>query len=151
MTDMADPMPLNLKIELIKQQACFTKLTDKEAEELAGLLVEKHYNAGDIIVKQGAHVDSVFLIVRGQADVQVATVKEGELIVTSVATLGVGKSIGLNDTGFYSLTGTRTATVVAITDMMLLYLSVAAFHGFSLVNAHVAELMRKNAEDILGS
>jgi len=55
----------------------------------------------------------------------------------------------LNETGFYSLTGKRTATVVALTDLETLYLSVAAFHGFALAHSHVNEIMHEQAEEFL--
>jgi hypothetical protein len=65
--------------------------------------------------------------------------------VSSVAILSAGDAIGLNETGFYSISGKRTATVIALTEMNLYRLSVAAFHGFSLSHTHVSEVMRKNS------
>jgi hypothetical protein len=70
--------------------------------------------------------------------------------IESITTLETGASIGLNETGFYSLSGVRTATVCAMTPMITLRLSVAAFHGFALSNSHVSAVMRKNASEILG-
>jgi CRP-like cAMP-binding protein len=145
---MDDAIDLPIKKSFIEKQACFKPLSDKETEELAALLVEKHVAAGETIVTEGDIVDNVFLIVRGEADVRVATIKNHVQHFKSVATLKVGASIGLNETGFYSLSGKRTATVVAITDMILLQLSVAKFHGFALAYPHVNEVMRKSAEQI---
>lgn len=142
---MDDAVDLTLKKSYVKKQACFAQLSDKEITELADLLVEKHIASGATIVTEGDLVDNVFLIVSGEADVRVATIKDHALIFNSVATLKQGASIGLNETGFYSLSGKRTATVVANTDMILLQLSVAKFHGFALANPHVNEVMRKGA------
>lgn len=137
---------LNVKKSYVEKQQCFSQLAAKEIEELATLLIEKHFTTGQTIVTEGDPVDNVFLIVKGEADVRVAAIKDHKLTYNSVATLKPGAAIGLNETGFYSLSGKRTATVVANTDMVVLQLSVAKFHGFSLANPHVNEVMRKSAE-----
>lgn len=140
---------LNLKKSFIKKQGCFLQLSDNETNELANLLIEKHFAAGETIVIEGDPVDSVFLIVQGQADVRLTTIKNHVQNIQSVATLKAGEAIGLNDSGFYSLSGKRTATVVAMTDMVTLQLSVAKFHGFALAYPHVNEVMRKSAEKVV--
>jgi CRP-like cAMP-binding protein len=148
---MDDTIDLPIKKSFVKKQACFQLLSDKEMDELAGLLVERHFTTGETIVTEGDLVDNVFLIVRGEADVRVATIKNHVQQFNSVATLKMGAAIGLNETGFYSLSGKRTATVVAITDMVVLQLSVAKFHGFALAYPHVNEVMRKSAAQFDGS
>ena len=151
MMTMDDITDLATKKSFIRKQACFKPLTDRESEGLATLLEDMHFKAGTTIVNEGDPVDSVYLIVSGSADVRHITVSPTGLESHSVATLNPGDSIGLNDTGFYSLTGLRTATVVALTDMHLLSLNIAEFHGFALANSHVHAVMRKNAEDKLDS
>lgn len=148
---MDETISLDTKKEFVQRQTCFSKLTDEENEKLAALLVEKHVAAGETIVTEGDSVDSAYLIVSGSADVRHLYIKDDELKTDSVATLHAGQAIGLNDTGFYSLSGIRTATVVAITDMVLLRLSIAEFHGFSLMYSHVNEVMRQNADNVLGN
>lgn len=137
---------LNVKKNSVKKQTCFSQLNDEEIEKLAGLWSVKHFRAGEIIVNEGDTVDSIFIILEGTADVQHITMHNGEIHTETVATLGPGDPIGLNETGFYSLSGLRTATVTAHTDMVVLYLTTAAFHGFALANTHVSEVMRKNSE-----
>ena len=136
-----------IRKDLIKKQACFAKLTNEELEVLASLLTEKHVHADEIIVTHGDPVDSVYLIVEGSADVQKTTYLDGVAQKKSLATLNAGAAIGLNETGFYSLSGKRTATVAALTDMTLLSLSVAAFHGFALSYPHVNEAMHATPPD----
>lgn len=145
---MDDAINLDLKKSFIKKQGCFLQLSDKETDELANLLIEKHFAEGETIVIEGDLVDNVFLIVQGQADVRIATIKDHVQNIKSVAILKAGEAIGLNESGFYSLSGKRTATVVAMTDIVTLQLSVAKFHGFALAYPHVNEIMRKNAEKI---
>jgi len=146
---MDDSTDLATKYAFIRQQECFKPLTEKESQELAALLVEKSFKAGETIVTEGDPVDSIYLITNGSADVRHVTVGNKGLESHSVATLKVGEAIGLNETGFYSLTGKRTATVIALTDMTTLRLSLAEFHGFALANSHVHAVMRKNAEEKL--
>jgi CRP-like cAMP-binding protein len=148
MTDVTDA---EIKKNLIKKQPCFNKLTDQEVAILADLLIEKHYSAGEQIVKQGQPVDSVFLIVSGIADVTHVTYKENTAETEHLAILGPEEAIGLSETGFYSLSGIRTANVHAKTDMVLLRLSVAAFHGFALAYSHVNEVMRQFSESIIST
>ena len=130
------------KISLIRNQACFSGFNENETAMLSELFTEETYAPGDVIVKQGASVDKVYLIASGTAEVRVVNHQVSEDYKV-VATLGPKQAIGLSETGFYSLSGIRTATVVAQTEMVLLCLSVARFHGFALSNAHVAEVMRK--------
>lgn len=136
-------LAVETKITLIRKQACFRLLNDAEVTMLADLFTVKEYPAGSVIVTQGDHVDSVFLIVSGDADVIVTTLVDGQRQENTVATLHPNQAIGLSETGFYSLSGVRTATVVAKNDMVLLHLRVAVFHGFALAHAHVAEVMRE--------
>jgi CRP-like cAMP-binding protein len=148
---MDKAIDLNEKIAFVKKQSCFLKLSASETDKLATLLIEQHFMAGETIVTEGDLVDSVYLIIQGQADVRHITIKEGAIQINSIATLTAGAAIGLNETGFYSLSGRRTATVVAITDMVVLCLSVAKFHGFALAYPHVNEVMHQAAKTFLAN
>lgn len=132
---------LETRKQLLKKQAFFAKLTDDELEILATLLVEVHAHPQEMIVKHGDRVDSVYIIVKGSADVQQTLYQDQVPHTVSLAKLQDGAAIGLNETGFFSLSGKRTASVVALTEMTLLRLSVAAFHGFALSNPHVHEVL----------
>lgn len=145
---MIDTVSLNLKKALIRKQTCFALLTDHEVEVLATLLREKHISAGEVIVNEGEPVDCFYLIVSGDAEVRHISLKQPFPQVEYVAHLSANNwdAIGLNETGFYSLSGLRTATVVALTDMILLGLSLSIFHGFALSYSHVNEVMRQQSE-----
>lgn len=134
---------LDTKVKLIRKQACFRLLNDDEVTMLADLFTVKTYSADQVIVKQGDLVDSVYLILSGDADVIVTQLVDGKREDKNVATLHPNQAIGLSETGFYSLSGVRTATVIAKNEMTLLHLRVAVFHGFALAHAHVAEVMRQ--------
>lgn len=147
---MINELDLSLKKELVKKQTCFSQLTDEETTILSSLLKENRFAAGDTIVTEGESVDSAYIIVSGKADVRITSRHEETTKIQSVAVLGEGDSIGLNETGFYSLSGIRTATVIALTDMVLIRLNIATFHGFALAYPHVCEVMRKQASQFLG-
>jgi CRP-like cAMP-binding protein len=141
---------MDIKRSFIVRQGVFSQLTEEEIGVLASLLTEKHFAAGDTIVTEGDHVDSVYFIVKGKADVRHVSIQNGAMHIESITTLDAGSAIGLNETGFYSVSGVRTATVCAITPLIALRLSIAAFHGFALSNAHVSAVMRQNASRMLG-
>lgn len=147
---MDGSVDLDTKKSLLRKQTCFFQFTEDEIEQLAALLIEKRFATNEIIVSEGEPVDSVYLIVQGTADVRLARIKENAIETYSIAMLKAGDAIGLNETGFYSLSGRRTATVVALTDIITLRLNVAEFHGFALTYSHVNEVMRKNAEVVSG-
>jgi CRP-like cAMP-binding protein len=135
-----------LRKDLTKKQACFKKLHEKEITILATLFKEKKYLAGETIVTEGDPVNSVYIIVEGIASViHVRIDLEGHSYHEPVVTLYAGDSIGLSETGFYSLSGVRTATVIAKTDILLLELSMASFRGFALAYPHVNEIMRQQS------
>lgn len=138
---------LSSLIDLIKKQPLFTQLTQDEVNELASLFVRLAMSPGAVIVKEGDEVDSVYLIESGTADVKVTNLQNNVQVSHSVAILSSGDAIGLNETGFYSLSGKRTATVLAMTDMVLYKLSVASFHGFALSHTHVSEIMHQHAAE----
>lgn len=143
---MNHTVDLHTKATLVRKQGCFSTLTDEEIEKLASLMTEKNFKSGDVIVTEGDPVDSFYIIISGTADIRQLAIINNVAENKSIATIGPHTPIGLNETGFYSLTGRRTATVVALTDMVTLRLSLAEFHGFALAYPHVNEVMRKNAE-----
>lgn len=145
---MTESLELNIKKALVKKQVCFSQLKDEEVEGLAELLIEKDFAAGETIVNEGDLVDSVYLIHKGEAEVQRIHYENKTPRVEYLATLSDGQAIGLSDTGFYSLSGKRTATVVAKTNVTTLFLSVAKFRGFALAHTHVAEVMNQQVEKL---
>ncbi len=140
---MISEMESTAKVDLVKAQTCFAGLSEGELDQLAALFEDASFKAGETLVREGDFVDSVFLIVEGTVDVQHVTMKNGEVQTQSVATLGSHQAIGLSEKGFYSLSGRRTATVVAITDVHTLRLSVPVFNGFALAHPRVSEMMRQ--------
>lgn len=117
--------------DLLMAFPCFASLTPEQSHELSNLWTEVSIKAQENIVLENDLVDSIYIIVKGEAEVTYSVNnKKNKIVSVPVATLGAGEGIGLNDTGFYSTTGKRTATVTAVTDMMLLCLSLKNLYGF---------------------
>lgn len=145
---MSNSVSLDVTKSLIEKQVCFSEFTSAEVEILASLMAEKHFAPGDIIVTEGDPVDCVYIIVEGITEVRCVKFENLQPHMVYVATLKEGDAIGLNETGFFSLSGKRTATVVAITEVTTLCLSVAEFHGFTLANTHANTVMRAQEKNI---
>jgi len=149
---MTGELSLEQKKSLIKKQACFSGLNDEEIGALAKLLKEKVFKSGDVVVNEGDSVDSFFLLADGEAQVQKLNYNESTPKLEDVAVLSAknNAAIGLDEKGFYSLTGLRTASVKAKTDLVTLYMPITLFHGFALFYSHVAEAMRDQARSMTG-
>lgn len=118
---------------LIKNFPCFASLTDAQAEELHSVMQKITVKPNEVIVKENDLVDSIYIILQGEAEVtRIAKAKKFTKRTASVpvAVLGYGEGIGLNDTGFYSTTGKRTATVTALSAMLLLRLDIKDLYYF---------------------
>lgn len=124
------------RISLILACPIFSILNENQVNELANLMQEVEFNRDEIIVAEGQLVDSVYIIVHGEAEVNRIEKTKHRLISKKkqtqvpLAKISSGETIGLNDTGFFSTTGKRTATVVAMTKMKLLTLDLLALQFF---------------------
>jgi len=143
--------------KLITHLLCFSMLTNAQSLELAELMEEKNYTKWGKIVEEDAIVESVYIIVEGKAEVtrlvpiskkKFPGIKQKTKIVP-LAVLRNGEAIGLNDTGFFSTTGKRTATVTAITPLSALYLDLKKLHQFLQNHKEVSKKMLDSAEQML--
>lgn len=136
--------------ELILNHPCFTSLKPDEVDKLVALLIEKRFYAGERIVEEGDIVDSVYFIAAGTVEVCHENKSENDSVErTPIATLMRGQAIGLSETGFYSTTGLRTATVVAITDTVSYRLDLNAFNELCEQLPHINLAMRQQSEMLL--
>lgn len=137
--------------KLIKAFPCFSSFTAETCEELANLMQEIHYFSNEVIVGEFEPVDSIFIVVQGEAEVsKIAYRRSGKKKKKPniLAVLRRGEAIGLNDTGFYSETFERTATVKALTDMLLLRLDVKDLYQF-LKQHQLSHAMYQASEQML--
>lgn len=102
---------------LLKRVAIFKDLTDEELRTIDGLLVDRSYKKGSLILKQGDSADAMFLV------------KEGSLRITKLTMDGKEKITGLlKESDFFGeiciLIGKeRCINARAITDCRLAVLS----------------------------
>lgn len=115
---------------VISKYSLFCLLTANDINKLALLAKEVTINTGEIITKEGAIVDSFYLIIDGSAKVTRTLKRVEKTEVMQIATLGPLDAIGLAETGFFSQSGVRTATVTTLTPMFLLKINLHDFHQF---------------------
>lgn len=131
MSDIAiSTMDLAAREALLQSFPCFSALTAAQREQLAQLMQERSIDTGTQIVAEEELVDSIYIIISGEAEVTRRVKKLKKIKQVPFAILGAAEGIGFNDTGFYSSTGKRTATVTAMTPMRLLRLDLNDLHQF---------------------
>lgn len=111
-------MPSTDYLDHLAQVRLFSSCNSKELAKIARASDELSLPRGKVLMNQGRTGREAFVIVDGQASVDVGGV--------TVAELGPGDHVGelaLLDGG------TRTATVTATTDMTVIVLSQRAFFG----------------------
>lgn len=116
--------------ELIKSFPCFESLTDSQCAAMAALMRVVKYIPQENVVIENEIIDSIFIIVQGDAEVTRTVQHKKKMQKNLVAALHAREGIGLNDTGFYSTTGKRTATVTAVTELILLKLELQDLYAF---------------------
>ncbi len=144
-----EPMSnLHERQTLILSFPCFKHLNFVQSLELAALTHELVVTAGQLIVTEHELVDSIYFVVSGAAVVTRLVKQRKDAVQEPIATLQAGEAIGLNDAGFYSGTGRRTATVSAQTPMVLLRLSLDDLQHF-LQKYHLESAMSAAATQML--
>lgn len=133
---------------IIKSYPCFSSLTEQQVSELIALMHEQVFLPKDLIVKEHELVDKIYFIWEGGAEVVHETLKRNKVIATPLAVLGEGDSIGLDDRGFYSGTGKRTATVYAIDHVKVLCLDIKTLNQF-LKKYHLDSSMLFASEEMI--
>jgi putative peptide zinc metalloprotease protein len=129
-------------------------LKPSETKELASLMQEDTYSPGQFIVVEDELVDRVYILVSGDAEVthQVKVkkaLKKTRVNIAPLAVIGPGDAIGLNDTGFFSTTGMRTATVTATTKVKVLSIDLKSLHHFLEMHPHLQTQMYSAATQML--
>jgi CRP-like cAMP-binding protein len=109
-------------IELLQHSELFLELAPEQVERVAALGREATYNAGDIIISEGAPSHEIYIICSGMVEVEVGrgAVHDvpGAPKLSSIARLGQGQVFGemaLVDSG------ARSATVRCTRDNTVLY------------------------------
>lgn len=127
---MNKELSFNQRETVIAKYPLFYLLNHKDIHELAKTSKEINIDEGATITKEGDIVDSVYLILSGEAKVTRIISSDENKKAVELATLTNGDAIGLANTGFFSPIGVRTATVSAMTPMVLLAFDLEGFQKF---------------------
>ena len=106
------------KVEALRSVELFRNCSDRVLHDIAGLVSESHFAAGEVLCHEGHIGRQAFVILDGEAAVDISG--------TRVGTLGPGQVVGemaLIDHG------PRSATVTALSPMTVLTLSVLEFRS----------------------
>lgn len=127
--------------ELFDINPLFNGLSPEQQSSFAQIIEEKHFEAGDIIVKEGDVDDAIFFIIQGSASVLKTDASHTEAIEHQIATLNCGESIGnlsLIDKE------SRSATVKALTPLHTLVFKASALHDLDKTPASIESLILIN-------
>jgi len=115
---------------LLAETDLFAALTGEERAVMAASARELVYGAGQVVVRQGAAGDSMFVIRAGEARVTLGP--DGR----EVAKLGAGSYVG----EMSMLTGDpRSATVTAVTDCTVIEVTAEAFRRVAIAHPDIVE------------
>ncbi len=121
---------LEARKQHIAKYPVFCLLPPESVHELALLVEEVRVQPNEVIVQEGDYFDGFFLIVSGTASVSKSLKRIKKTNPRHVITLGPNNAIGLNESGFHCQQGVRVASVIAITDMVLLRVDLLRFYNF---------------------
>lgn len=116
---------------LLRSIPFFSQFSAEQLKELLSLMQPVNCKEQDWVVEEGELVKEVFIILDGFAEV----LQKKRHYSTQLKTLSRGDTIGLSSGGFFSLTGQRTASVRALSDLTLLSLSVNQINQFLQKNS----------------
>jgi CRP/FNR family transcriptional regulator, cyclic AMP receptor protein len=125
-------------VEALRRVPLFAGLSGREVEQIALLFKERHFSAGETIVKEGSDGAAFFLIYSGEAIVSVGGAERASL--TAGDYFG---EIALIDEG------TRSATITATSDLVCYGLTLWEFRPLVLENAAIGwKLMQSLAQKL---
>ena len=125
-------------VAALRRVPLFADLDDGELAQIALLFKERHFSAGETVVKEGADGAAFFLIESGEASVSVRGATR--------TSLGAGSHFGeiaLIDEG------TRSATITATTDLVCYGLTLWEFRPLVIENGAVGwKLLQSLAKNL---
>ena len=123
-------------VEILKQVPLFAGLDKRDLQQIAGSMRERRFAEGDVLTEEGAGAAGFFIVAEGKANVTVG----GELR----GSVGPGDYFG----EVALLTGSdRTATLVAVTDMVCYGMTSWDFRPLVESNSAIAWKLLKTMAD----
>ncbi len=128
--DATHDLALKKRQHILKAHPFFILLSEHDLMELAKLTQVIEIAEKQVVVKEGDLIDSIYLIVKGEAEVTRQIVTLDKKANIPVAVLYPGEAIGLSSEGLFSKHGQRAATVTALMKLTLLKLQLNEFTTF---------------------
>ncbi len=137
------PRDIALNVGALNRTPLFSSLGRDAFVALLSEVELRFVNAGQVIVEEGAPGTSMFVVVEGQVDVVRSRAPDGRLLVGAgrplVAQLGQGAFFGEMALFANSL---RLATVLAVSDVLLLEIDREALDSVAAAHPSVHEVLR---------
>lgn len=142
-------LDMERRLEALSRVVLFSALSEDEYRHLAEHLTYAPFAAGETMTRQGAEAHFLYMVVKGEASVRVATNGKTE---KEVARIGPGEFFG--EMGL--LTGERrTATIVAVTPVECYRLDKAAFQDLMStrpeISEQIADLLAKRRLELVAA
>ena len=99
----------------------FDRLPSRARNALAGIMVERQWKTGDVVITQGTHSDGVYILLEGQIKVTRITNSGPSVILNTFQPGAVFGTLSSMDGGL------RGANCIAQTDVKIAFLSRADF------------------------
>lgn len=135
-------------LSLLKQQPIFSAWPTDLLMEFVKQLQVTFFHADEVIVTEGEIINAIYLIVNGKVEVSKHEARDPTKQYV-IATLQSGESIGLSQTGLYSATGVRTATVIALTSVSLVTIEIEFLNKFLQQNTQLNSSLESATQQIL--
>lgn len=132
---------------IIKKHPLFSALSSEDINELSNMFFAKSFTQGEVVVAEGDLIDCVYFIAQGKAEVR-RNVPDTNTTLP-IVTLVQNESIGLSDTGYYSTTGKRSATVIAVIDTLLFGINVRDLNKFITTNNKIKQSLKQYSHLLL--
>ncbi len=139
---------LEKRVSLLKSLPLFAHVSEAELQQLAALFHDVVYPANQMMVQENEIIDSILIIAEGSAEVSCQR-KTKKTETDILAVLHAGEAIGLSDTGFFSKTRVRTATVTAVTAVFAIRLELPDLKQFLETHPAILPDMQQTTRDIL--
>lgn len=144
-----DIIRLSERESLLRATPTFQNLSVNELSQLASMMQEMSFDAGQTVITEGELIDSVYIIANGTLEVTKQVTYDGKSGSSFIAVLNTGDSIGFKEGGLFTETGRRTATITAITSCILLKIDIIDFDKFLKDHPQSLQSMKKMTDIVL--
>lgn len=126
---------------LFDTHSLFSGLSTTQQHTFSSIILEKKFNSGDLIVKEGDIDDSIYIITEGNAAVLKSDQSENTISDHAIATLSSGDSIG--DVTLIDR-NPRSASVKAVTPLRALMFKASALRELDHVEMSIENIIMLN-------